>query len=198
MKTDIPIILASQSPRRRELLSRIGIDPIIMPSTITEKINTDDPAEAVKLLSRQKAENVAAKLESCYLVIGADTVVAADGKILGKPKTHEEAAEMICRIEGKTHHVYTGVTLMMSDESVPPVTFADETAVHVYSMTADEIAAYASSDEPMDKAGAYAIQGAFSAYIKGIEGDYANVVGLPVGALYQALKAFISKAEKEV
>lgn len=198
MKTEIPIILASQSPRRSALLRRIGIDPVIMPSSIDEAIETTDPEEAVKALSRQKAENVAAQLNAHALIIAADTVVAAEGKILGKPKNHEEAAEMICMIEGKTHQVYTGVTLLISDGDAKPVTFAEKTDVHVYPMTADEIAAYASTDEPMDKAGGYAIQGAFSAYIKGIEGDYTNVVGLPVGALYQALKAFISKAEKEV
>ena len=197
-KQDLPIVLASQSPRRRALLRQVGIDPVVMPSTIDEGIETTDPEEAVKTLSRQKAENVADQLNARALIIAADTVVAAEGKILGKPKNHEEAAEMICMIEGKTHQVYTGVTLMLSEGGRTPVTFAEKTDVHVYPMPADEIAAYASTDEPMDKAGGYAIQGAFSAYIRGIDGDYTNVVGLPVGALYQALKAFISKAEKEV
>lgn len=196
LSQDIPIVLASQSPRRKALLQRIGIDPVIMPASIDEAIDTTDPEAAVKALSRQKAEHVAAQLNAHAVVIAADTVVAAEGQILGKPKDHEEAAEMICMIEGKTHQVYTGVTLMLSDGDGASVTFAEKTDVHVYPMTADEIAAYASTAEPMDKAGGYAIQGAFSAYIRGIDGDYTNVVGLPVGALYQALKDFIKKAEE--
>ena len=191
LSQDIPIVLASQSPRRKALLQRIGIDPVIMPASIDEAIDTTDPEAAVKTLSRQKAEHVAAQLNAHAVVIAADTVVAAEGQILGKPKDHEEAAEMICMIEGKTHQVYTGVTLMLSDGDGASVTFAEKTDVHVYPMTADEIAAYASTAEPMDKAGGYAIQGAFYAYIRGIDGDYTNVVGLPVGAVWQALKKLV-------
>ena len=123
------------------------------------------------------------------IVIGADTVVSIDGKILGKPADTEEAREMIHKLQGKSHMVYTGVTVIVkSDETVSASSFAEGTKVNVAPMTEDEIEAYISTSEPYDKAGAYGIQGLFGKFIEGIEGDYFNVVGLPVHRLYEELK----------
>lgn len=197
MLSDIKIVLASASPRRKELLNQIGLNPVIEPSGIEEKITTTIPKEAVIELSRQKAEDVAGKQLPGTVVIGADTVVAAGGKILGKPKSHEEAFKMIDSFQGKTHNVFTGVTLILCGENKMTVrSFAEQTDVHVYPMTLEEIRSYAEEEEPMDKAGAYGIQGRFAAFIKGIDGDYSNVVGLPVGRVYQELKKICEQEEK--
>nr|WP_288827096.1 Maf family protein [uncultured Clostridium sp.] len=197
MISDIKIVLASASPRRKELLNQVGLNPVIEPSGIEEIITTTIPEEAVIELSRQKAEDVAKKQLPGTVVIGADTVVSAEGKILGKPKTHEEAFEMIDSFQGKTHNVFTGVTLILCGENKMTVrSFAEQTDVHVYPMTQEEIRSYAEEDEPMDKAGAYGIQGRFAAFIKGIDGDYSNVVGLPVGRVYQELKKICEQEEK--
>ncbi len=198
MISDIKIVLASASPRRKELLNQVGLNPVIEPSGIEEIITTTIPKEAVIELSLQKAEDVAKKQLPGTVVIGADTVVAAGGKILGKPKTHEEAFEMIDSFQGKTHNVFTGVTLILCGENKMTVrSFAEQTDVHVYPMTQEEIRSYAEEEEPMDKAGAYGIQGRFAAFIKGIDGDYSNVVGLPVGRVYQELKKICEQEEKE-
>ncbi len=190
---DIKVILASNSPRRRELLRQIGVEPEIRPSKIEEKVTAQTPEEVVMELSLQKAEDVAEGAQAGALILGADTVVAVDGKILGKPESHEEAADMIRLIQGRAHEVYTGVTLICKEETGSRGrTFAEKTQVLVYPMTEEEIKAYADSDEPMDKAGAYGIQGRFAAYIEGIHGDYNNVVGLPVGRVYQEWKNFMA------
>lgn len=183
------IILASKSPRRYELLRQIGITPVVLPSTVEERMEGDTPEEIVMGLSRQKAEDIAGIFSDGELVIGADTVVAADHRILGKPASHEEAAEMIRRLSGRTHQVYTGVTLIKCGpgEHVRKICAA-RTDVHVSPMTEEEILAYAESDEPMDKAGAYGIQGPFAAFVEGIDGEYANVVGLPVALVYREMK----------
>ncbi len=196
------IILASGSPRRLQLLQQIGFEPIVLPSGKEENPKAEDPAGIVQELSCMKAGDIAEQLRSGSLafpeavdpkeresivVLGADTVVAADGRVLGKPKSHEEAAQMIRSIAGRSHSVFTGVTLIRIADG-KRITFAEETKVHVHSMSEEEILAYANSEEPMDKAGAYGIQGAFGAFIDGIEGDYSNVVGLPVGCVYQAMK----------
>ena len=187
MTEDREIVLASASPRRRELLGQIGIVPEIIPSTLEEKITTDRPEEVVKELSLQKAADVAERCAKGTIVIGAE------GRILGKPRTHEEAERMIALLAGKTHQVYTGVTMIVcGQEGRARKTFAEKTDVHVYPMTAEEIHEYAFSEEPMDKAGAYGIQGKFASYIKGIDGDYNNVVGLPVGRVYQEIKGLCS------
>lgn len=184
------LILASGSPRRRELLERIGITPVVRPSEVEEVVTSEIPWEVVLMLSAQKAEAVAAVCGTDCVVLGADTVVAADGMILGKPGTHEEAYEMVKRLQGRSHQVYTGVTLIVKEEQeMRKTSFFEKTEVCVYPMTEEEIRAYAESEEPMDKAGAYGIQGRFAAYIQGISGDYSNVVGLPAGRVYQELKA---------
>ena len=190
MKEMRTMILASASPRRLELLRQVGLDPQVEPSRVEEVIASQEPAQVVMELSRQKAEDIA-RLHwgENVVIIGSDTVVAADGMILGKPKDRDEAIRMLGRLQGRSHQVFTGVTLA-DGASRRMVTFYEETIVHVYPMSQEQIAAYADTGEPMDKAGAYGIQGKFAAYIRGIEGDYTNVVGLPVGRVCQELWKF--------
>mgnify|MGYP004617926183 FL=1 len=185
------IILASGSPRRKELLLQIGIVPEIIVSHVEEKITSDVPAEVVMSLAEQKAVDVAKDMPEGKVILGSDTVVAADGKILGKPKSHEEAYEMIRSLAGRSHQVYTGVCIVKKGAAGGKdtvVSFYDETDVQVSGMTEAEIREYADSEEPMDKAGAYAVQGFFARYIEGLRGSYANVMGLPVHLVYRKLK----------
>ena len=186
------LILASASPRRIQLLHQIGLTAEVIPSHTEEKISSENPEEVVQALARQKAEDVYARLLSegnvgdATVVIGADTVVSVDNHILGKPRTHEEAAEMIASLSGRTHQVYTGVAVITPRESR---SFAEMAAVTVYPLSPAELRSYADSEEPMDKAGAYGIQGSFGKFVKGIQGDYNAIVGLPVARLYQELKS---------
>ncbi|NLL79294.1 MAG: septum formation protein Maf [Clostridiales bacterium] len=183
------IILASGSPRRNELLKQIGLNFSVVPSTKEEVRSTDVPEKLVEELSYQKAMDVALKEEEGSLVIGADTLVACDGQIMGKPEDEEQAAEMLRALSGSTHQVYTGVTVVIREgEDLEYFTFHEKTDVLVYPLSEWEIKSYVAGKEPMDKAGAYAIQGEFARHIKGICGDYNNVVGLPVARLYQELK----------
>lgn len=185
------IVLASASPRRSELLTQIGIPFTVHKSTCEEKISSTVPAEVVCELSRQKAEDVwqMPSYKDC-IVIGADTIVAYEGTILGKPKDAEDACRMLRRLAGNTHEVYTGVTFCYRQKGEEKVhTFFEKTQVTFYPMSEAEIQAYVATGDPLDKAGSYGIQGQCAAYIKGITGDYNNVVGLPVGRLYQELKA---------
>lgn len=186
------VILASASPRRRELLHQVGIEPEIVPSHVEEVISSAEPDQAVMELSAQKAADVAAGFrEKDVIVIGADTVVAVDGQILGKPKDREDAVRMLGMLQGRCHQVYTGVTMIFCGgekrERDGKITFAEKTDVHVYPMSRAQIEEYVSTGEPMDKAGAYGIQGRFAAHVKKISGDYNNVVGLPVGRVCQEL-----------
>lgn len=195
------IILASGSPRRKELLEQIGIEFEVCPAKGEEIITSSIPEDVVMELSRQKAEEVGAMVFAYneknkelttpqdILVIGADTVVAYDGKILGKPKDEEDAKGALRMLSGKMHNVYTGVTCVLIDKSgrTGEHTFYEKTDVTMYSMTEEEIDRYVASKEPMDKAGSYAIQGKCAIHIKEIKGDYYNVVGLPIGRLYQEL-----------
>ncbi len=209
-KKETRIILASASPRRRELLGQVGIVPEVRPSHVEEAVTSTEPAQVVMELSAQKAEDVAALYSQPkgqdLVVIGSDTVVAVDGMILGKPQDEEDAVRMISMIQGRTHQVYTGVTMIFC-KTGERVTFAEKTDVHVYPMTDVQIRQYASTKKPMDKAdsriwdratgrlewedkaGGYAIQGYFARFIKKIDGDYYNVVGLPVGRVCQELFA---------
>ena len=186
------LILASASPRRIQLLHQIGLTAEVIPSHTEEKISSENPEEVVQALARQKAEDVYARLLSegnvgdAMVVIGADTVVSVDNHILGKPRTHEEAAEMIASLSGRTHQVYTGVAVITPKKSR---SFAEMAAVTVYPLSPAELRSYAESEEPMDKAGAYGIQGSFGKFVKGIQGDYNAIVGLPVARLYQELKS---------
>lgn len=187
------MILASASPRRLELLRQVGIEPVVEPSHVQEIITSTVPGEVVMELSRQKAEDIAELHRGePVIVLGADTVVAADGKILGKPKDREDAIRMVKLLQGRSHQVYTGVTLVFCEENSSQktrtaVTFYEETQVFVFPMTDRQVEAYVDTGEPADKAGAYGIQGKFAAYVKGIDGDYNNVVGLPVGRVCQEL-----------
>lgn len=192
------IILASASPRRRELLGQIGIGFEVRVSSADENVTGREPWQTVEELSCRKAEAVLKMLgdeAEDMLVIGADTVVAAEGRILGKPSGSEEAAEMLRMLAGNSHMVYTGVTLLYRTQDgrdeVRRRTFHEATKVMVCPMTEEEIQFYVSSGECMDKAGAYGIQGLFARYVSGIEGDYNNVVGLPVSRLYQETKDFL-------
>lgn len=188
------IILASASPRRKELLRQIGLSFKTVPSFKEEVITKEAPEEVVEELSYQKAVDVCGQMSESsnedFVVIGADTVVSCWGRIMGKPKDKEEACQMLKELQGKSHQVYTGVTLAWKYKDTPAMfhTFHECTDVTVYPMTEEEIKTYVDSGEPMDKAGGYAIQGLFAAYIQGICGDYHNVVGLPVGRLYQEMK----------
>lgn len=183
------IILASASPRRRELLTQIGVNFAVQPACGEEVITGSNPEEVVKELSAQKAEEVAKmQQEGDWLVIGADTVVSCDSRILGKPKDEADAFVMLSMLQGHTHEVYTGVTLYWSvNGKEQKLTFAEQTKVTMYAMTAEEIRAYIKTGEPMDKAGSYGIQGKCAAFIEKISGDYNNVVGLPVARIYQEL-----------
>lgn len=191
------IILASASPRRRELLLQIGLQFEVMESACEEKIESSLPEEVVCELSEQKARDVWERLkDEKAVVIGADTVVAFEGRILGKPKDEEEACSMLRSLSGNTHQVYTGVTLCYTAGGRKQShTFYEKTEVSFYPMSEQEIRDYAATKDPLDKAGAYGIQGRCAAHIKGIEGDYNNVVGLPIGRLYQELKECLQDEE---
>ena len=186
MKTN-RVILASASPRRQELLKQIGISFEVMPSQKEEKADFSEPEKLVEALSAQKAEDIREQAaDDTALVIGADTVVCCDGRVLGKPKDEEDACRMLSMLQGRKHQVYTGVTLCRGRERL---TFSERTEVEFYPMSREQILFYISTKEPMDKAGAYGIQGLGAMWVKGIEGDYNNVVGLPVGRLYQEMTA---------
>ncbi len=183
------IVLASASPRRRELLSQIGISFTVIPSEAEEIRTKEKPQEVVEELSYQKAMEVAGKVSEGSIVIGADTLVAYGDQIMGKPVDEAQAAEMLRTLSGNTHQVYTGVTVVIrEDEDFEYLTFHEKTDVFVYPMTERDIRAYIVNGSCMDKAGAYGIQDMFARYVRGISGDYNNVVGLPVGRLYQELK----------
>lgn len=196
------IILASGSPRRKELLEQIGMEFEVWPAKGEEKRTTSVPEDLVKDLSRQKAEEVGSQVLSYneahpdlttpqdILVIGADTIVSCDGQILGKPKDEEDAFCMLSMLSGRTHQVYTGVTFVFIDKEnrCGEYTFAEKTDVTMYPISEKEIRWYIGTGEPMDKAGAYGIQGKCGMFIKEISGSYYNVVGLPIARLYQELK----------
>lgn len=196
------IILASASPRRRDLLEQIGMEFEICPAKGEEIITERRPDAVVLELSRQKAEEVAAGVliyneqhpdlatPQDILVIGADTVVACGDEILGKPKDEADAKRMLTLLQGNTHSVYTGITFVFIDKNgrTGEHRFFEKTDVTMYPMDDGEITRYIASGEPMDKAGSYGIQGRCAIYIKQIEGDYNNVVGLPVARIYQELR----------
>lgn len=191
------IILASASPRRRELLEQLGVEFEIIPSQVEEKMKSMEPSRMVMELSEIKAEDIYNRLsqeeKELSTVIGADTVVALEDQVMGKPQSSSEAIEMLSRLQNNTHQVYTGVTLIFrkGPGKVPSkISFFEKTDVTMYPISSDEIAAYVNTGEPMDKAGAYGIQGRGAAFIKEIHGDYNNVVGLPIGRLYQEMKRY--------
>lgn len=186
------IILASASPRRKELLAKAGISFTVIPAAGEEKRTSEDPGEAVQQLARDKAEWVARSLAECEegtLVIGSDTIVVFENRILGKPKDRRDAAETLEKLQGNTHQVYTGVTVLERKAGKwVEHTFFESTDVTFYPVSREEIQDYIATGEPMDKAGSYGIQGLFGIYVKGICGDYNNVVGLPVARLFHEMK----------
>lgn len=180
-----PIILASKSPRRAELLRQIGLSFRVIPAAVDEKnVAADHPADLAMLLAGRKAEAVAAA-GNRGLIIGADTVVFLQGHTLGKPADKEEAFSMLQRLSGKTHHVYTGFTLL--DTGGGDVTEVAATAVTFKELEDWEIEAYVATGGPMDKAGAYGIQDVSSLFVSGIDGCFYNVVGFPLHRFYEAL-----------
>ncbi len=213
MSQTIQFVLASQSPRRKELLQRLGISFQVITSATDERVSSSDPAMVTSVLANRKAMAVAEGLlcqggtlwmrqplieqgtfrigpADKAIVIGADTVVVIDGQIIGKPGSVVEARKMMHLLQGRTHEVYTGVAILTLQDGHQDRgrTFHDKTIVHVGELDEIELEEYITSPEPYDKAGGYGIQGEFAKYITGIEGDYYNVVGLPINKLYQELK----------
>lgn len=203
--------LASKSPRRKDLMTQIGIEFQVMISERDEIITSTIPEEVVKELSLQKALEIERMLlKECdsdiygkysnegyegVVIIGADTVVSKDGEIMGKPVDEEDAFNMLKKLQGDKHMVSTGVALIVIKNGTKEmISFAEDTDVNMYEMSDEEINDYIATKEPMDKAGSYGIQGLGAKFISGISGDYNNVVGLPIGSIYQALRK-LSQAE---
>lgn len=190
------VILGSGSPRRKELLTLAGIDFTVLTSDADETPTKKVPSEIVMELSARKGADVYAKAAEAgmltdeeNIIIAADTLVFFGNDRMGKPKDKEDAVRMLKDLSGDTHQVITGVSLTyIKNGEITKKSFYEKTDVSVYPLTDEEIETYVASGEPMDKAGAYAIQGLFGKYIKGICGEYANVVGLPIARLYKELK----------
>ena len=182
------IILASKSPRRKELLEQLKVPFEIIVSDVDETIDYDnDLVKEIEKLSFRKADAVYQENKDA-LVIGSDTIVKIDNKALGKPASIEEAKEMLRELSDKTHEVVTGVTIIKDSK---PETFSSVSKVTFYPLSEEEIDEYVLSNEPMDKAGSYAIQGDAAKFIRSIEGDYYTIVGLPVAELYHRLKKYL-------
>lgn len=182
------LILASTSPRRSELLAQIGLPFAVVPSRVDEGTPSGMPDRLVESLALAKALDVAGRVSE-GVVIGADTVVAVDGQILGKPADGGEAAAMLRKLGGRSHDVYTGLAVVDAASGRRKCQHV-HTVVHFRALTESEIAAYIESGEPLDKAGAYGIQGRAAVFVSGIEGCYFNVVGLPLSRLWQMLREF--------
>ena len=203
---DFKIILASASPRRKQLLELAGFEFEIWPSDKEEVITKKIPEEICVELSKQKAIDVASSIrtyndlhkdlttETDILVIGADTIVVKDGSILGKPKDEDDAFSMLKILSGNTHSVFTGVTFVFSgiDGRVGEYSFYEETKVSFYPLDDEDIKNYVASGDAMDKAGSYGIQTGAATFVRSIEGDYYNVVGLPIARVIHELKRLIN------
>lgn len=201
------IILGSKSPRRRELLSQIGLEFDIITSEMEEIVTSTEPEQVVCDLSMQKAKDILriiseksnGNIESLcgseyegLIIIGADTVVALNNEIMGKPRDEEDAFNMLRKLSGNKHTVSTGVALIViKDGEEKEYNFAETTEVYMYDISDEEIRKYIESLEPMDKAGSYGIQGLGAKFISKIHGDYNNVVGLPIGRIYQTIKQWL-------
>ncbi|MCU6763659.1 Septum formation protein Maf [uncultured Roseburia sp.] len=185
-------ILASASPRRRDLLNQVGLSFRVMPAAGEESISKSSPDQVVMELARRKAEEIASQLSDSpgnYVIVGADTVVVFKEQILGKPGDEQDAFRVLSMLSGQTHQVYTGVSVILLYTGKKQVhTFYEAADVTMYDISPEEIRDYIQTKEPMDKAGSYGIQGKGAVFIKKIHGDYNNVVGLPVSRLYQELK----------
>jgi septum formation protein len=190
--TPLRYVLASGSPRRRDLIRQVGIPARICPAVGKETSSERDPRAYAADLARHKAQEIAQQEEKTpgdYCVIGADTIVVLDGAILGKPKDRADAKRMITALQGRSHEVITGVCLSYRRGGLSgQCAFSEVSSVRVVPMSEEEIDRYLATGEADDKAGAYGIQGAFGVYVAGIEGDYYNIVGLPISRLYQTMK----------
>jgi septum formation protein len=185
------LILASASPRREQLLKQIGLEFEVMPSDFDEsRLCMNNPTESVQQAALEKARAVARKLVE-GIVIGADTIVVYAGEVMGKPKDQSDAIQILKRLSGKKHEVITGVALVNARNNREYV-WSEKTSVWFRQLSDIEIKKYVESGQPMDKAGAYGIQGRAAAFVKRIEGCYFNVVGLPLASLVENLKRFIS------
>jgi septum formation protein len=193
MKQNVKIILASGSPRRKELFEQVGLTFSIMKSNAEERITKTNPKEVVMELAAQKAGEVLKQLSlradfsEEILIVGADTIVVSEGKILGKPRDEKDALEILMSLSGREHSVFTGVCGIYIDKNGKPdetknICLAEETAVVMYPFSEEDAKAYIRTREPMDKAGAYGIQGIGAVLVKEIRGDYCNVVGFPLAA----------------
>ncbi len=185
-KADKMLILASASPRRAEILSMLGYEFQIIPASCDENTDGLSAKDAVGELARRKAMAVAKAHPQCT-VLGSDTLVTLEGKVLGKPKSTAEAAEMLATLSGKTHSVFTGISVVQGDKCI---TKTVEAKVTFRELTPQEIADYIATNEPMDKAGAYGIQGKGAVLVEEIQGDFFNVMGLPAAQVYLLLKQF--------
>lgn len=196
MEQSVKVILASGSPRRKELFERMGIAFSIIKSEEEEIITKTLPEEVVVELARQKARAVADRIPESdlfhggTLIVGADTVVVSEGRILGKPKDEADALSILMSLSGKEHFVYTGVCALFLDErgkitEDKSFSFADETTVTMYPFMEEEALAYIKTGEPMDKAGAYGIQGIGTCLVKEIRGSYENVMGFPIASFFR-------------
>ena len=186
------LILASCSPRRRELIKLLNMPFECINVDADESTKQTDPAEAVKeiAMSKARAAQATRKISFDEVIIGADTVVVFDGKLLGKPYDDTDAENMLRMLSGQTHYVYTGVALIYYDSNnkIVELSFAEKTEVHFAEISLDDIKKYIATGNHRDKAGSYAIQDEFSVHINGINGDYNNVVGFPVARIYKELK----------
>jgi len=181
------LVLASQSPRREQLLKMLGLQFDISPADVDETYRKGENAKAhAERLAREKALKVSARRPEA-LVIGSDTVVVLDRKVLGKPRDHEEAVEMLMRLQGRTHRVETGIAIATPDQLV--LSGVESVRVHFRPFDRDIAEAYVATQEPMDKAGAYGIQGFGAAIVERIEGDFFAVMGLPIGRMLAVLRA---------
>lgn len=186
MLTSRKLILASSSPRRQELLRKEGIEFEVCPADIPEEQRPGEPPSDFALrLAQEKALKIAAKFPDAF-VLGADTIVVIDGEILGKPAGPQDAARMLAMLSGRTHQVITAVSLVAPGKRID--TRSLTTAVHFRALTSQEIEQYVAEGEPMDKAGAYAIQGGAAPWVTRLEGDYSNVVGLPLPLVKEMLR----------
>ena len=187
------VILASASPRRKELIALLGINAYIIPAEIAEPINGEKPQVQAMQNAMRKAEIVKAKVDKDAIVIAADTLVAIDNHILGKPLDTEEASRFLELLSGRTHSVYTGICIFYNE--VTNINY-EQTLVHFAELTEAEIRSYIATGEPMDKAGAYGIQGFGAQFITAVDGCYFNVMGFPVRKFYEMLNTILGKEKQ--
>ena len=186
------IILASNSPRRKELLNQLGLNFDIIPADIDETLDADySPYDAALITAEKKARHICSSVQEDCIIIAADTLVAIDNQILGKPENNDHAKEMLSLIQGKKHTVFTGVSLVCkSGGMVREKSFVESADVFIAELSDSEIEKYIKTGEPSDKAGAYAAQGIGALFVERVEGDFFAVVGLPMARLRRELKEF--------